>query len=189
MKDPTGRQSDEAFERVEPGSVEQCLGKSALLGQCRMRRLEGSRFCHSHGGEQTVARARKAATSAYNLTKYHHEVNQFANHEMIFSLRDEIGLVRVMIQELFNSCNGPADLVIHSSRLSQLIGQANKLVLDAQRSESQLGELLDRAAIQALADKIVSIISDVVPIEQMDRVVALVGGAIGEAVATRTKHE
>lgn len=133
---------------------EQCINKGVLLP-------DGSygKYCAIHGGVSEIENIKTAELKNYNLTKFRARISQMANSEGIKSLRDEIGIMRMMLETLINRCEDETELLISSSRISDLIDKINKLVASCHKIEGSMGQLLDKQAILQFAAEVVEIIS------------------------------
>lgn len=131
---------------------------NAASGQCRMIAVEGRPYCRVHAGPGNRTASREEQRN-YRLSKFQARVEAFADNDQIKSLREEIGITRMLIEELVNQCNDNTQLVLHSNRISDLIMKAEKLVTSCHRIEASTGLLLDKGAIMQLANVLVDIIS------------------------------
>jgi hypothetical protein len=182
------------YERVPyPDHPERCQAVAAGGDQCTFfhwpRSREGapspSKMCKMHGGAVVAKSMAKKAVSQYNLAKYKANVEKFASHDGIFNLRDEIGILRMTLETGLNRINNDDELVMASARITLLVKQIKETVEASKKLESQLGELMDRAAISRLCDSLISIIGDVVPEDRMPDVADRVAAAIASAVSSR----
>lgn len=152
--------------------------------QCLFKRVKGSNFCPRHGGGAALAKAKKEETRNYHLGKWSMRVNQFADNPEIKSLREEIGIVRMMIETVVGKCKDENDVILYSGKLQNLIQQAQKLVESCHRLEERTGVLLDKQSILVVCDSLVKIIAvhvedpdalDTIAAQMVD-VVAKIGG-------------
>jgi len=128
-------------------------------GQCTCVSAEGSDFCVLHSGkDQTPARNLRQ----YLLAKANDQTRlaQFAEHEDVKSLRDEIALARMLIERRFNLIQNDADLLSACGSLNQLFLTVERLVKSAHAIEQSLGALLARHAVLRLGQQICQIIVD-----------------------------
>ena len=115
-----------------------------------------------HGGIVSQTLEKKAAVATYRLTKYQARMQEFANSSEIKSLREEIGIIRMVLEELINSCDSTNKLIVFTDRISHLVEQLRKLVESCQRLEVQNNDLLDRKIVIVIADTIVTRIGNYV---------------------------
>lgn len=129
-------------------------------GQCRYKRAKPSAFCPRHGGNQALAAQEKEKIRNYQLGKWRTRVNQFADNPEVKSLREEIGILRMMLETVLGKCQDENDLLIYCGKIQELVGQIQKVVAECHRLEERTGVLLDKQTILTLADTIVKIIAD-----------------------------
>jgi hypothetical protein len=150
------------WKRCEPSDPNRCQCVTGK-GQCINLAVEGSKFCGAHGGNSALKQLDSKNLSGYRLAKYQNRLSEFADSDKIKSLRDEIGILRILIEERFNySCKTDTDLLLHSGPLSDLIMKVEKLVSSCDRIESKLGLMMDKTQIMQLATEVVEIISQFV---------------------------
>jgi len=122
--------------------------------------LEGCTFCICHGGSTQRNAQKKQHESNYRLTKWQARLEQKASATGIKSLRDEVGILRMLLEEQLNKCEDTTDLLIHSGRISDLAMKLEKLVASCHKLEGSMGDLLDKTAILQFASEIVESVSD-----------------------------
>lgn len=156
----------------------QCVIKTR--GQCKNKAVEGSQFCMSHGGNSAVAAQQKENIRQYKLAKWSTRMNEFADQPGIKSLRDEIAILRLMLEERLNMCQDSHELLLQSHAISDIVVKIEKLVSSCHRLEGSMGQLLDKQAILHFATNVVDIISNNIEDEQLlnsiaDEIIGLVG--------------
>jgi len=147
------------WERVEDDDPSRCQAVLATIGQCRVKAMEGSKFCPAHGGVHAIAAKEKAEAQMYRLKKYQARLEEFSESDKIKSLRNEIGILRILIEERMNICHTDLDLMLHSSVLGDLVTKVEKLVTSCNRLEGQLGAMLDKTQALQLGSEIVEIVA------------------------------
>jgi len=145
------------WERIDPDSPNRCQGITKH-GQCPFKKLPGSNFCQLHGGNALIQNKEKEELRNYRLSKFRKQIMELGNSEEIISLRDEIGILRLLIQEKIEHCADTSDLILVSGPLSDLIMKVEKLVTSCNRLEFKLGQLLDRSKVVTFAQAIVTIL-------------------------------
>ena len=98
----------------------------------------------------------------YKLQKYQARLGELKDHSAALSLRNEIGILRMTLEEIINKCDSPVDLMIHSGKISRLVQDIGKLVVESKKLEAGLGRLLDRQVVLGLASAIIDVIGSVV---------------------------
>jgi hypothetical protein len=144
------------FTKVAEDSPDRCQAVSKNVGQCRYRRQEGSQYCPRHGGNRGAAALKKEKLRNYHLGELMKKrVLEMSNSDDIKSLRDEIGIVRVMLEKRLNLLVDDHDVVMNTGPVMQMIQAIERLVVSCHRVEKDMGELLDRPQIMQFADEII----------------------------------
>jgi hypothetical protein len=148
---------EKKLERVEaPNDPNRCQSSGAG-GQCPYKAQPGSQFCHRHSGSEQ-SHQRREKVRMYRLNQYQARVNEISDNDQIKSLREEIGILRMTLETVINSCKSEAELIIYSGRISDMVVKIEKLVNTCQRLEISTGEMMDKTKALTLAGTIVSII-------------------------------
>jgi hypothetical protein len=147
-------------ERItDPGDPERCQGM-VKDNQCVLKKVEGSKFCAAHGGNKALASAKVESVSRFRLTKWQAQVERFRSDSDLKSLRDEIGILRVLLEERLNHCQTNLDLILHSGPISDLVVKIEKLVKSCHDIDKDFENLLDKTQVIQIADEIISVISE-----------------------------
>ena len=160
------------FELCDEDDPNRCEGVSGRKGQCRNKAIKGSKYCPAHIGRGLVTLKRQQMYN-YNLTKFRAQVQSFATNPAIKSLREEIGVLRMMLEESLNRCNDSHDLLLQSTSISNLVASIERLVLSSHKLEINLGQLLDRNRALQLADELIQIITAEVQEEEAVKRIAV----------------
>jgi hypothetical protein len=155
------------FIRVELDDPTCCKALSRN-GPCNIQATPGSAYCRLHGGSEGVIE-RKAVRN-YRLNVYQRRVNDFADNDQVKSLREEVGILRMLLEETINKCTNETELLIYSNKISDLVMKVEKVVASCHKLELATGNLLDKNTIMMLGDIIINIIGEVVPAAQMESV-------------------
>lgn len=131
-------------------------------GQCHYKAVEGSQYCLRHGGHVAEKQRSSENVSNYRLSVWQTRLNEMRNSEGIKSLRDEIGLSRIVIENIVNLCKTDNDLLMHHSKLNQSVLTMEKLITSCQRLEERNSYLLDKDQLFVIVDSITKIISEYV---------------------------
>lgn len=127
-----------------------------VIGQCTNLKIPGENFCKVHGCQTNSIE--RAECRNYRLERWQHRVQSKATSPNIKSLRDEIGILRMTLEEQLNRCIDPLDLVLHAAAISDLVLKIEKLVSSCHRLENSMGLLLDKSALLQFASEVISII-------------------------------
>ena len=141
-----------------PDHPNRCQGTIAA-GQCQYMAIPGSKYCKMHGGNTAVEAIKAESVRQYNLAKWQSRVNHFAGNDAVKSLRDEIGISRMLLENILNLCKDEHDLLLYSGKIGELVTKIEKLVVACSRLESNMGMLLDRTAALQLSGQMVEIIT------------------------------
>ena len=153
-------QFETTWERVkDEDDPRRCQYIKPTAGQCYNVSVENSEYCPAHGGNRAFKSAQDQELKNYRLTKFRQRIQEKANSDKIISLREEIGILRLLIEEKVNRCNDETDLLLISGPLSDLLMKSEKLISSCNRLESKLGNLLDRTKVVTMAQTFVQIIS------------------------------
>lgn len=149
---------DYEFKRcTEPDDPERCGGSAGQMGQCMMKRVPNSRFCPSHGGNKALLAAKEKSLFTYRSEKWQTRIGEVAGSENIKDVRQEAGVIRLLIEERLNQCQDANMLMIHAGPIGDLTTRLSKLVEQIGRYDKECGNTLDKAQIIAFAQKFVAI--------------------------------
>jgi hypothetical protein len=164
------------FTRCEPDDPNRCQGVFKG-GQCPFLAIPGAQFCKMHCGPAQVNAAASASKRVYNLSKWQARVDEHADHDQVKGLRQEIGILRVLMEEMVSVCHDSSTLLMYSGRIGDLATRIEKMVSACHRLEATSGMLLDKTAALHIGSVIVELVSRYVSDED-----AL--NAIGEGIVT-----
>ena len=147
-----------------PTDPNRCQATNAR-GQCEFKGIllpDGTygKNCILHGGNRQVDSQNLENLKNYRLTKWQAKVNRFSESNVIKSLREEIGILRVLLEERLNRIDNAADLVLQSAPISDLVMKVEKVVGSCHNLEAKMGQHLDKAAVLHLASRFVAVISE-----------------------------
>ncbi len=149
---------DYEFKKVAEDDPERC-GASAGKNQCIMKRCPGSLYCPSHGGNKAIIAAREKSKFLYRAGKWQARVDEISQAEDIKDLRQEAGVLRLLIEERLSQCSNTNELLIHSGPIGDLTTRLTKLVEQISKYDRECGNTLDKAQIVAFAQRFVAIAS------------------------------
>src|SRR5687767_15060086 len=152
---------DNKFERVEDTHPNRCHG-IIPEGQCHYKAVEGCQFCLMHGGGKQASVNKANQLKNYRLQQYQERVGELSNNPEIKNLREEIGIIRMLLESILNLCKNANQLLLYTDKIAALADQVRKLIESAQRLEERNNNLLDRKVVILIADSIVTIIGQYV---------------------------
>ncbi len=155
------------FEHVDEDALNRCQYIQPTCGQCTNKACDGSTYCPAHGGNRGVQIKQKKKLRNYQLNKYKNRIAKKSNSSDILSLRDEIGILRFLIEEKINYCTDKHDLIMISGPLSDLIMKVERMASSCTKLESKLGNFLDKNKIIQLAQTIIKIIAENITDEEV----------------------
>jgi len=130
-------------------------------GQCQNVAEYGSDYCTVHGGRTGMQEADDKR--GYLLAKAEDRtrlVGMSDELEPVKELRDLIALQHMLIEKRYNLINSDTDLLTACGPLNQMLQTMERLINSCHRIETNLGELLQRHAVLALAKEMIRIIID-----------------------------
>lgn len=139
--------------------------------QCRFQAMEGAKYCPKHGGQSVLKNQEKAELRKYRLTKWRERHAEFSMSEQALNLREEIGILQVMLEEIWNQCHSTTDLMLYANKIRELVMNIKDVVVACGRLDSKQGNLLDKSQALILAGQIVEIIgNEINDNEAIDRI-------------------
>jgi hypothetical protein len=132
-------------------------------GQCRNKAVctdDGiyGEYCLAHGGNKFLQKHQQAGIRNYQLDKFKARLSRHATSPALKNLRDEIAILRMMMEERLNRCDTPMDLILYSGPISDLVMKIEKIVASCHKLEGSMGQLLDKSALLQFASEVIDII-------------------------------
>jgi len=143
---------------------------------CVFKSVEGTERCPKHGGANIALSNEKQSIRTYRLSKFQARLEEFANDPNVKSLREEIGILRILMEEKFNSIATDLDLIAQAGGISDLCMKIEKLVSSCQRIEKSMGQYLDKNQVTQLGTETVQVIAE--NIKDPDVIEAITDGII-----------
>lgn len=140
----------------DPADPRRCKG-NARDGQCSNLAVPGSEYCRPCGGRD---RSLEIGRRQYLLQKaeYRKRLSELTDHEDVKSLRDEIAIARMLIEERLNNIHDKNDMLAACGPLNQLLLTVERLVKSAHVLEQNLGLLLSKETVVQLAGRLGDIV-------------------------------
>lgn len=150
----TNEMIEQKRHRCDSNDPRRC--QSNIKGdQCPWLSEPGSSFCQTHSNDHKNF---DSQLRNYRLAKWQARVSQFSENEYVKSLREEIGILRMVLEEILTRCQDSTDLMMYSSKISDYILKIEKLVTSCHRLEERTNILLDKSSIIHLAGVMVEIV-------------------------------
>ena len=149
------------WERVKEDDPRRCQAVMPTVGQCMNKAVENSNYCYAHGGNKAIAAKKKKDMDNFRLnqSKYRERAEEFNSDDKIASLKGEIAILRILIEERFNRCSSQQELLLSCGPISDLIMKSAALVEKCHKIDTKLNNLLDRSKVIQFAQCIIEIIS------------------------------
>lgn len=93
----------------------------------------------------------------YQLNKWKKRVDEFSGHAEIKQLHEEVGIMRMMLEETLNKCGDANDLMRYSARVTTIVDKISSLVATIDRMDAR--KALDPSMLMALATEWIAIIT------------------------------
>lgn len=142
------------IRKVAEDSPDRCQGLSAF-GQCSLAVVPGSDKCIMHGG----AIVEKQNQRNYRLKQWQARTNEFADNPQIKSLREEIGILRILMEETVGKCHTTTDILLYSNKIITLVEKIEKVVVSCHKLEQSSNYLLDKNQLLLFADNVIKLIA------------------------------
>ena len=127
--------------------------------------------CPKHGGMIAIKGQLKERSHDYRLQVWQQRITEFSESDKVRTLRGEIGILRLLTEEILNQCGDQTQLIIYSGKLADLVMKTEKLVSSCDRLESRMGTVLDQAGALILAGEIVQAIGEeITDADAIDRI-------------------
>lgn len=188
--------SDAKFERIDaPDDPDRCQSNGGQ-GQCPFKGvldIDGKRtkHCPRHTcGSATEFKPSYVGSGKDPLRNYRFSavfqprVDELAGSEKLKSLREEIALVRMVLEAIVNRCTDMYDLTLEAERIQKLTEQLNKLVQSCHKIEESTGQLLDKTVVINIGGMMINILEKYVPDKS---ILDVVGAEIYEAITASTR--
>lgn len=190
---------DNKFERVQyPDDPERCQAVGGRE-QCPFKALIGNdgkrtKYCQRHSSYTTEKTNYQGAVGVgkdplrnYRFAlQFQPRIDELTNNEKIKSLREEIALVRMVLEAIVNRCVDAFDLTIEADRIQKLTEQLNKLVQSCHKIEESTGQLLDKTIVINIGAMMVNILEKYVPDKS---ILDVVGQEIADAIEKSSRRE
>jgi len=121
--------------------------------------VEGTNACPRHGGPSHAQNHKVEAANQYRVEVWQRRLNEFGNVNEIKSLRDEIGVLRLLMEETLKRCENAGDLLMFSARIQSIASDIQRLVTACDRLEKSMGEMMDKPTALKFAGTLMEIVS------------------------------
>ena len=154
-------QSPDTIKRVPyQGHPNQCQQIIGGRSQCCNLAVEGGVKCICHGGHKELESQRSKSLRIFRLGQWQGRQGEHLSNPNLKSLREEIGILRILVEERFAACRSSTDLLLQAGPIGDLIQKIEKVVSSCNRLEASMGEHINKEQLLSFAQQIVQIIAD-----------------------------
>ena len=154
-------------------------------GQCADDAVEGSRFCAKHADESDRIKGYRLSSPELRERFEHH-----SRSDLFKSLRQEIDLLRAMIEDRVSQADSPAERIAAFNAVRPALVDVVKCVETLSKLERQNNIVLGKEALSWLSKEIINIlIGELEQVEGYERIVDRVAQRISQAVADARNQE
>lgn len=158
---------------------------SGPRGQCHWHVVPGLDKCRKHANMDEIIMGYR-----FSDPDLKERMDWHSRDELIESVRQEVVLVRALIEERRNFATTQADKIQAFPAILDAASKLDRLVTSLARLEKQSGQVLEKAAIQKLGRDIVAILIDELKdIEDRDSIVDRIAKKISQAVLNARNEE
>lgn len=131
--------------------VNRCQANNKKGEQCCYRAIEGEQFCPGH-----IKGLRKKKMAIYNAEKWRANIDRHVQHSQIFSLREELGVLRILLEKQLNRCgDDELELEQRAPAITDLVNKVQITVLQGVKLEQKLAQLLDVGQVNNFAEAVI----------------------------------
>lgn len=144
---------ESVFHRCAPDDPSRCQGVGKF-GQCPFLAIgtrangaapwDGIKYCHRHQGASHIKERNKEART-YLVAKYQERIGFKATDPKIKSLREEMGILRMLLETKLNAVTDDTELLMQSGQISNLVQNIGQLIKVAHHIEKDMNILLDKS--------------------------------------------
>ncbi len=161
----------------------QCEHVNKYSGQCSRQACEGTNKCpiHTHGDREKIE---KRVYRLQNMDRrLRHET--LSDHDELHSIREEIAVARMILEERLNSIKTDADLISACGPLNTLLLTIEKLTSSCLKLDKSVGNLLAKPVLLKMASDLVAIIlEELVDIPGHEAIIDKISARIIETMST-----
>jgi hypothetical protein len=169
MADPTNPD----LRKVAADSPNRCQAVAASGNQCQLIKVEGSDYCIMHGGATYRRDKGRENIKLFNLAVWQARLEQQKDHPQIKTLNNEVGILRILVENKINACKNDTDLVIHSQGISDLIMKLTALVGAATKLDEQMKRSLNKSQVEVYTAQVIEILARHIPNPEVLEAVAI----------------
>lgn len=159
---------------TDPADPRRCQA-SGGRGQCDKIAMEGSKYCPIHERASAVD---KRQLKNYRLQTFNTRLSELSTTDHLKSLNEEIGILRLTLESVLNSCKQEVDLIASTDAIGDLVTKIERLVVSCQKLDIQNGQMLTIEQLSTIIDSLIDIISRYVHGDDLKRCTAEISGLL-----------
>jgi hypothetical protein len=159
--------------------------KTGRFGICNQQAIPGSKFCQRHTDQ-------RQEVMSYRFTdpELKERMDRHSTSKLIESVREEVVLVRSLIEERRNFAQTQAEKIKVFPEIIDATSKLERLVTSLARLERQTSQVLEKPAIQKLGKRIVEILTEnLSQVPDRDNVIDRIAREIADAVIQSANEE
>lgn len=145
------------FRCSDPSDPNRCKAVHASM-PCPYLSIEGAEYCPRHAAAFN-RREKKSELQNYYLTKFKARVEAKISSPRLKSLTEEVGILRLVLEEVLEGCANDFDLVLYSSKINEIITCIKSTLEASTKLEEKANLTLDKGQVTIIASRIIEIIS------------------------------
>lgn len=122
------------------------------------RSVEGTTYCPRHGGDGVAEKNKRDKADLYRTQVWKARIRHFTDTDGVKSLRTEVAILRVLLDEMLDQCQDRNALLMFSSKIANLAQEIGKLIVSCDRLEKNMGQMMDKPTAIRYAAKIIEIL-------------------------------
>mgnify|MGYP000845683266 CR=1 FL=1 len=130
--------------------------------QCHFKAIEGGEMCIIHGGNTYIMSANKKNIYDLRKTRYLQDFKRMSENSFWRSNREEVGILRVVLQDIISKCESTNDIYVNASRISEIVSKINKLLETSLKIDEKLKALITEEKMYEIAQLLVDAVYDTV---------------------------
>lgn len=154
--------------RCDPDDPDRCKASHSSL-QCPYLADTGSKYCARHGGKSGNTE-KQVALRNYRLTKFRERVENKLASPRLKSLTEEVGILRITLEQVLENCTDEYELTLFSTKITELVGAIRSTLEASIKIEERSNLTLDKTQVMVVAERLIKIIGDRIPEEDMSEV-------------------
>lgn len=115
--------------------------------------------CPMHGANKQLEATERSSLRLYRLAKFQKRADELTDHAKVKGLREEIAILRILLENKFNQCDDEHQLLLSAGPISDMVMKIEKVVSSCHRLENSLGGLLDKTRIKQIANEMLNSVS------------------------------